>query len=76
MYVTPAERVEFLREMLPSAGDTLTTLLNEHQSALYSQKAGDASRARRAALSLLVRTLLARLRQFWAGIRYRLEIFG
>ncbi len=76
IHVTPRERAETLKEILPSAHQTIDILLEEHQAALFSRRTGHAAHARRAALSLIVTLLRARLYDFWDGIRSRIERIG
>jgi len=76
MYVTPSERANLLKEILPSAHLSIDTLLEEHQAALFSRRQGNMAHARRAALSLLGTALRARVADFWDGIRGRIERLG
>jgi len=76
MYVTPSERANLLKEILPSAHLSIDTLLEEHQAALFSRRPGNMAHARRAALSLLGTALRARVADFWDGIRGRIERLG
>lgn len=76
IYVTPSERANLLKEILPSAHLSIDTLLEEHQAALFSRRPGNMAHARRAALSLLGISLRARVADFWDGIRGRIERLG
>jgi transglutaminase-like putative cysteine protease len=76
IYVTPRERANLLKEILPSAHLSIDALLEEHQTALFSRRPGNMTHARRAALSLLGMALHARVADFWDGIRGRIERLG
>jgi transglutaminase-like putative cysteine protease len=76
IHITPQERAKTLKELLPSARQSIDLLLEEHQAALFSRRAGHAAHARRAALSLTAALLRARVSYFWDGIRSRIERLG
>ncbi|MHB8778352.1 MAG: transglutaminase-like domain-containing protein [Anaerolineales bacterium] len=57
VHITAAERAAILRGLLPSAAATIESLLHEHQSALFSPHGGNVKIARRAAWSIIYRTL-------------------
>lgn len=67
IHATAVERAIALQKTLPSASDSIEILLREHQSALFSVRAGDESLARRAAWSILVKAIYARLKIFIMG---------
>lgn len=62
VHVTPAERASLLKALLPDAAPSIETLSNEHQSALFRPRGGDNMRARRAALTIVFKTVRARLK--------------
>ena len=69
VHATPAERAEILMGLLPSAATAIEILLREHQAALFSPRAGDASLSRRAAGTVLYSTLTAQIKSFIFGIQ-------
>ena len=62
IYATPLERATVLRKALPSASDSIDTLAQEHQSAMFTDRGGNLPRARRASLVILYQTVRARVR--------------
>lgn len=64
---TPAERAARLAALLPAAAPAVHALAAEHEASLYSPVTGDASRARRAALTIYLRTLKTLLLRYWTG---------
>ncbi len=62
IFATPQQRAEILQGLLPSAQESIDSLLTEHQAALYSPRPGNPGRARRAAFSLLLSILQSRIR--------------
>jgi transglutaminase-like putative cysteine protease len=62
VHTTPTERASLLKRLLPDAAPSIEVLLNEHQSALFSPRGGDAMLARRAALTILFKTAHASLK--------------
>ncbi len=75
-HVTPAERADLLKGILPSAHLSIDSLLSEHQAALYTPRHGNSASARRAALSILLLTLRTRLLQTWSNLRAHIDFFG
>ncbi len=67
VHATPTERAKNLMEILPSAAPAIDILLREHQSALFSRRAGDASLTRRAARRILYQILYLRVKWFILG---------
>jgi transglutaminase-like putative cysteine protease len=61
MHVTPAERAQKLRELLPKASESIDILVEEHQTALFTPRAGNSVRARRAGFRIILETWHARL---------------
>ncbi|MBI5297106.1 MAG: transglutaminase domain-containing protein [Chloroflexi bacterium] len=76
MYVTPVERAKLLKEVLPSAQPAIDSLLEEHQTALFSPRPGNSARARRSALMLIGITLRTRLFESFEKISSRIERIG
>ena len=66
-HITPSERASALQELVPSASESIETLLQEYQAALYSRRRGNSSLARSAARNLLIQTIYARLKIFILG---------
>ena len=67
VHITPTERARILMELVPSAAPAIETLLREHQSALFSQRGGDAALTRRAAWSVLYKILTMQIKYFILG---------
>ncbi|MBI5945846.1 MAG: transglutaminase domain-containing protein [Chloroflexi bacterium] len=67
LHATPAERAKTLTEILPSAAPAIEILLREHQSAMFSRRAGDASLTRRSAWRILYQILFLRVKFFILG---------
>ncbi|HUG35104.1 MAG TPA: transglutaminase-like domain-containing protein [Anaerolineales bacterium] len=67
IHATPAERADTLIGLLPEVSPQVKSLLEEHQTSLYTLKQANGDQARRAALQIRVQILAARLRYFWAG---------
>jgi hypothetical protein len=61
MYITPAERAKKLHELLPKASDFIDILVEEHQTALFTPRAADSARARRAGFKIILEAWRARL---------------
>ena len=74
MHITPTQRADILRSILPSANAAIDSLLAEHQAALYSPRPGNPTRARRAAITLLAYTVRARLFTTWNHLRVRFTL--
>ena len=58
---TPAERTSALKELLPAAREAIEVLEGEHERALFTSHKADLSRARLAALKILLAAWHARL---------------
>jgi hypothetical protein len=69
-HVTAFERAQFLKRLLPEAGESIEALLLEHQSQLFTPHAGNAMRARRCAWDILYKTLQKRLKIAILGYNY------
>ena len=67
IYATPIERANVLRRLLPRATNNITTLLDEHQTSLYTSRKADASRAKRAAINIRLQALVERIRYLVEG---------
>jgi transglutaminase-like putative cysteine protease len=65
---TPIERARALTDLLPRSQEQIKTLLDEHQTSLYTSQEADAIRARRAAFHIRVRALLERVRYGLEGM--------
>ena len=59
---TPLERAQVLMALLPKIKSEIITLLDEHQTSLYTSKEADVTRARRAALRIRWQVILERIR--------------
>jgi transglutaminase-like putative cysteine protease len=62
LYATPIERAQRLTVILPKAENEINTLLDEHQTSLYTSRQADVIRARRAAFKIRWQVLLERIR--------------
>jgi transglutaminase-like putative cysteine protease len=62
-HATPAQRARHLVEDLPAAQKDIEALAHEHQVELFTPRAGDPVRARKAALAILLESVKARLRR-------------
>lgn len=69
-HVSAAERAWVLKHLLPSAADSIDTLLNELQTQLFSPHGGNETVTRRAALDILYKTLQRRLKMTILGYNY------
>jgi transglutaminase-like putative cysteine protease len=67
IHATPIERAKALTEILPAIEPRVNTLLDEHQTSLYTSRTADAAQARRAAFQIRIQILLAMVRYFWTG---------
>ena len=67
VYATPIERAKGLRNILPRAKFDIDTLLDEHQTSLYTSRKADALRARRAAFRIRWLALTERVRYILDG---------
>jgi len=73
MDVTPNERAAMLSKLLPSAETHIEALKLEHESALFTPRPADLSRARRASFFILlhtVRALIQRVVHVFTGEDY------
>lgn len=70
VHITAAERAWVLKHILPSALDSIETLLREHQAQLFSPRGGNDTVARRAAWDILAKTLQRRVKIFILGYNY------
>jgi hypothetical protein len=61
MDATPTERSLLLKKLLPEAAENIETLTYEFESGLFSPRIADVSRARRAGLLIVLRTVRARV---------------
>ena len=67
IHITAAERASILRELVPSASDSVEALLHEYQSTLFGKHKGNLSIARSAAWNILYQTIRTRLKFFILG---------
>jgi transglutaminase-like putative cysteine protease len=67
IHATPIERAEALTAILPDSRLEVKTLLDEHQTSLYTFRTANASKARRAALRLKAQIILSIVRYFLTG---------
>jgi hypothetical protein len=68
MDATPAERAAALKKLLPEAAEHVDVLKSELESGLFSTRPADLPRARRAAYTIMVSAIRARIRNFLAAI--------
>lgn len=61
-HVTATERANLLQKLIPVAAPAIETLLNEHQSEMFTPREGNKSAARRAAWTILFQAIYARLK--------------
>ena len=67
VYATPIERAKGLKSLLPRMKNEIDTLLDEHQTSLYTSRKADVVRARRSALRIRWQALNERVRYFLEG---------
>jgi transglutaminase-like putative cysteine protease len=67
VYATPIERANRLVKLLPKAENEINTLLDEHQTSLYTSRQADVIRARRAAFHIRVLVISERIRYLIEG---------
>jgi transglutaminase-like putative cysteine protease len=67
VHATPIERATGLIKLLPQAKNEINTLLDEHQTSLYTSRKADATRARRAAFNIRLQVLRERIRYILEG---------
>ena len=67
IHSTAAERAATLQKMLPDASPAIETLLREHQTEMFTPRRGDSTLARRAALSILYKSLTLKLKIYILG---------
>ncbi|HEY5730424.1 MAG TPA: hypothetical protein VIS72_10260, partial [Anaerolineales bacterium] len=67
IYATPIERAKGLIKLLPRAKNEVTTLLDEHQTSLYTSRKADTRRAQRASFRILRLALTERVRYVLEG---------
>jgi len=73
VYATPAERSRVLSELLPQAGNAIETLIEQHQSSLFTSQPGDARTARRASLSIWLYTIRVIIQNLYKSLERRLS---
>jgi hypothetical protein len=66
-YATPAERAKALLKKLPVAGDSIETLLSQHQASLFTPDPGHPGLARRASLNIWYLTLQSIVKRILYG---------
>jgi transglutaminase-like putative cysteine protease len=67
VHATPVERAARLSTVLPHLAPEIKVLLDEHQTTLYTSRAGDEMKARRAAQQIRTQVLLSLLRHVLTG---------
>jgi transglutaminase-like putative cysteine protease len=67
IHATPIERAKALTKILPHIESRIQTLLDEHQTSLYTSRDADAAQARRAAFHIRIQIIIAIARYFWTG---------
>ncbi|MBI2758652.1 MAG: hypothetical protein HYX49_08220 [Chloroflexi bacterium] len=73
LYATPAERAASLSKLMPSAAAHIEALTFEHESALFTPRPANLSRARRASFFILlhtIRALIQRIANVFTGEDY------
>jgi len=68
IYATAAERASELSKLLPSAAAYIEMVASEHQSALFTKRSADLTRARRAGILIILHTLRFTVLKFWSAI--------
>jgi len=68
MYATAAERAAQLIKLLPSAAEYIEAVASEHQSALFTKRSADLSRAQRAAITIILLTVRFKISNIWNAI--------
>lgn len=64
---TPIERAKGLKKLLPRLKNEIDTLLDEHQTYLYTSRKADVSQARRAAFNIRLQAVIERIRYILEG---------
>ena len=67
VHATPIERADALVKLLPKIENQIKTLLDEHQTSLYTSKEADAARARQAAFNIRIHVLTEKVRYIVEG---------
>jgi hypothetical protein len=67
IHATPIERAQGLIQILPKVENEVNTLLDEHQTSLYTSRQANVIRARRAAFTIRWQALLERVRYLLEG---------
>ena len=67
VHATPVERARKLSGILTPMADQIKTLLDEHQTSLYTSRTADVDQARRAAVNIRMQTILAKIRHVLIG---------
>jgi hypothetical protein len=70
VHITAAERAHVLKSLLPEIADSIETLLNEHQSELFTPNGGNEALARRAARNILNKAIQTRVKIIILGYNY------
>ncbi|MDX1377892.1 MAG: transglutaminase domain-containing protein [Anaerolineales bacterium] len=66
-HATPIERANELTKLLPVVENDVNTVLDEHQTYLYTSRSADALRARRAAFKIRTQAIFTRIRNRLRG---------
>jgi len=70
-HTTPVERANTLGKLIPSAQEAITTLKQEHEAILFTNRPGNIAAARRAALTILLKTWQVRVKETLKFLDYR-----
>ena len=62
-HTTAVERANMLGKLIPSAQEAITTLKQEHETSLFTNRPGNIAAARRAALTILLKTWQIRVKE-------------
>jgi len=67
VHATPIERANALTKLLPKTENQIRSLLDEHQTSLYTSRSADVTQARRAAFNLRIQVLTEKVRYIVEG---------
>jgi len=67
IYATPSERAKNLGTLLPKVANEINTLLDEHQTSLYTSRHANATLAKRVAIKIRWHAILEKVRYILEG---------
>jgi hypothetical protein len=67
VHTTPIERAQKLLSIMPKMSTQIKTLLDEHQTSLYTSREANVLQARRAAFNIRKQVILERISYLFSG---------